>query len=244
MAVTRLSLTDFRSYADALLAPGPGFVILTGENGAGKSTLIKLLMGLYVPTEGAVLLDGVSLASFDEDEWHSLLGVLQQDFIHYYFATVRENVVYGDTTSRPDDERLKQALKQAEADSFVEKLPKGVDTLPNQWFEHEDGTNGIDLSGGQWQRVALARNFYRQAPIVVLDEPTSAIDALAESRIFARLFDRHERTVVVISHRFTTIKKADVVYMLKGGEIVEQGTSDELVARRGEFYTMFESQIK
>ena len=219
-------------------------VAIVGENGAGKSTLMKLLMGLYHPTTGEILVDGVPLASIDEDEWHRYLGVLQQDFIEYYFANVRENVVYGDTSVEPDEERFERALQRAEASAFVRKLPKGADTIPNQWFEHDDGTNGVDLSGGQWQRIALARNFYRQAPIGILDEPTSAIDALAEARIFGRLFGEHGNTMIVVSHRFTTVKKADVIYMLKDGKIVERGTSDELVANRGEFYTMFESQIK
>jgi len=219
-------------------------IAIVGENGAGKSTLMKLLMGLYRPTEGEILIDDVPLSSINEEAWHRYLGVLQQDFIQYYFASVRDNVLYGDTSLEPDDARFERALERAEASAFVRKLPKQADTIPNQWFEHDDGTNGIDLSGGQWQRVALARNFYRQAPIGILDEPTSAIDALAESRIFGRLFGEHGNTMIVISHRFTTVKKADVIYMLKDGKIVERGTSDELVARRGEFYTMFESQIK
>jgi len=219
-------------------------VALVGENGAGKSTLVKLLMGLYRPTSGEILVDDVPLSLIDEATWHRYLGVLQQDFIEYYFATIRENVVYGDTANEPDVARFERALERAEASEFVRKLPKQADTIPNQWFEHDDGTNGVDLSGGQWQRVALARNFYRQAPIGILDEPTSAIDALAEARIFGRLFGDHGNTMIVISHRFTTVKKADIIYMLKGGKIVERGTSDELVARKGDFYTMFESQIK
>lgn len=110
-------------------------------------------------------------------------------------------------------------------------------------MEDDEGKNGTGLSGGQWQRLALARNFYRNSPIIILDEPTSAIDALAESRIFQHLFDDKERTVITISHRLTTIKKADVIFMLKEGRLVEQGSYDELVAKRGDFYTMFESQL-
>jgi ATP-binding cassette subfamily B protein/ATP-binding cassette subfamily C protein len=110
-------------------------------------------------------------------------------------------------------------------------------------MEHNDGTKGVDLSGGQWQRLALARNFYRDSPIIILDEPTSAIDALAESRIFKQLFADKKRTVITISHRLTTVEKADVIFMLKDGKIVEQGTHAELVALRGAYYTMFESQI-
>lgn len=218
-------------------------IAIVGENGAGKSTLMKLLMGFYQPDSGSILVDGVSLASINEHEWHRQLGVLQQSFVHYNFMNMRENVELGDVTQPRDDARLERALEQAEAKAFVEKLPKQLDTIPNQWYEHDDGTNGVDLSGGQWQRLALARNFYRQSPIVILDEPTSAIDALAESRIFNRLFSKHDNTIIVISHRYTTIKKADVVYMMKDGRIVESGTSQELIARRGEFYRLFESQL-
>ena len=219
-------------------------VAIVGENGAGKSTLIKLLLGLYQPTRGQVLLDNVSLTDINKSSWHSYLGVLQQDFIKYRFATAYENVVYGDVQRSYDEQHYQRSIKQAEASTFIDKLPKKRDTILGQWFEHDDGINGVDLSGGQWQRLALARNFYRQAPIVILDEPTSAIDALAESRIFARLFGKHGNTIIAISHRYTTIKKADVVYMMQNGKIVEQGSVDELVARRGEFYKMFASQIE
>ena len=118
-----------------------------------------------------------------------------------------------------------------------------MDTELNKWNEDDDGNPGTNLSGGQWQRLALARNFYRDAPVIILDEPTSAIDALAESRIFSRLFKEKNKTIITISHRLTTVKKADVIYMMKNGKIVERGTCDELVAKKGEFYSMFESQI-
>lgn len=113
----------------------------------------------------------------------------------------------------------------------------------SKWLEHEDGTKGTNLSGGQWQRLVLARNFYRDTLYVVLDEPTSAIDALAESRIFKRLFETHNKTVITVSHRLSTVKRADVIYMMEKGKIAEQGTYDQLLAKRGKFYTMFESQL-
>ena len=113
----------------------------------------------------------------------------------------------------------------------------------DSWIESDGGEKGVRISGGQWQRIALARNFYRNAPIVILDEPTSAIDALAEARIFERLFKRKDKTIITISHRFTTVKKASMIYMMKDGRIVEQGTCDELLAKRGEFFAMFESQL-
>ena len=218
-------------------------VAIVGENGAGKSTLIKLLTGLYVPTSGSILLNDKSLESIDVNEWHKYLGVLQQNYLEYGFATARDNVYYGDVSHPFDKTRYDEALSRAEAKSVIEKLPAKEKTFLSTWMEDDAGNNGVDLSGGQWQRVALARNFYRDSPIIILDEPTSAIDALAESRIFKNLFDTG-KTIITISHRLTTIEKADIVYMLKEGRLVEQGTAAELIAQKGEFYHMFESQIK
>lgn len=218
-------------------------IAIVGENGAGKSTFIKILLGLYKPTQGVVTLDGKNLHAYDPASWHKYLAVLQQDFQSYTFTTARSNIVFGNIAAKYSNEKLVAAAKQAEAQEFLEKLPKSYDTLMGKWMEHTDGTSGVSLSGGQWQRLALARNFYRDSPIIILDEPTSAIDALAESRIFKRLFADKRRTVVAISHRLSTVEKADIIYMFEAGQIVEQGTYDELVANRGRFYRMFESQI-
>lgn len=219
-------------------------VAIVGENGAGKSTLIKIITGLYKPTQGRVLLDGVDLQSISIMSWHKLLGVLQQDYLAYGFATAKDNIYFGDTSQPLDESRLNEAMDRAEARSFLEKLPKGVNNYVYNWMEHADGTKGENLSGGQWQRLALARNFYRDSPIIILDEPTSAIDALAESRIFKHLFADTKRTVITISHRLTTVERADVIFMLQDGRIVEQGTHSELVEKRGAYYTMFESQLR
>ncbi len=218
-------------------------IALVGENGAGKSTLIKLLLGLYQPTEGKVLLDGVDLADIQVADWHRKLGVLQQDFTKYSFASARDNVLLGDVAKSADETRFNEALDAAEARGFLEKLPKGLDNFVHQWIEHDDGTPGVDLSGGQWQRLALARNFYRDSPIVILDEPTSAIDALAEARIFKRLFALKDKTIITVSHRLTTVQKADVIYVLQNGQIVEQGSHAELVRKKGAYHTLFESQL-
>lgn len=218
-------------------------VAIVGENGAGKSTLIKLLSGLYSPSEGSITLDGTPLGDFSLDSWHKQLAVLQQDYLSYSFATARDNVYYGKVSKPFDRDAFEAALAKAEAGEFISRLPKGEDSYVSPWMAHPDGTNGVDLSGGQWQRMALARNFYRQAPVIILDEPTSAIDALAESRIFNHLFADTSQTLIIISHRLTTIERADVIYMLKDGRVAEQGTAKELIEKRGEFFTMFESQI-
>jgi ATP-binding cassette, subfamily B, bacterial len=218
-------------------------VAIVGENGAGKSTLIKLLLGLYDPTDGTVLIDGKDLRTIAISDWHKQLGVLQQDYLAYKFATAKENIHYGDVEKGIDAERYHNAVDMAEAKKFLSKLPKKDDSYISTWMEDSDGNNGVDLSGGQWQRLALARNFYRSSPIVILDEPTSAIDALAESRIFKHLFADRQKTVVTISHRLTTIEKSDIIYMLQDGKVVERGTYEELVRNKKEFYTMFESQL-
>lgn len=218
-------------------------VAIVGENGAGKSTLIKLILGLYSPAKGEVALDDTPLSRLNLEDWHKYIGVLQQDFIDYSFASAKDNITFGDISKPADDTRLATAMQDAGADGFINKLPKGPDTYVNQWLEHEDGTAGVDLSGGQWQRLALARNFYRDSPVIILDEPTSAIDALAEARIFKKLFAKKDKTVITISHRLTTVQKADVIYVLENGEVVEQGSHGDLLQKRGAYFRLFESQL-
>ncbi len=219
-------------------------VAIVGENGAGKSTLIKLIMGLYDPGSGRILLDDTLLSELDPESWHQRIAMLGQDFIRYWFATIKENVVFGDVSRAPDTARMEQAMRDAEFHSVASKLEHGVDTYIERWMAQDnDEATATELSGGQYQRLALARNFYRDAPIIILDEPTSAIDALAEARIFKHLFAQKDKTIITISHRLSTVQKADIVYMMEDGRIVEQGTAKELIARKGAFYTMFESQL-
>ena len=218
-------------------------IAIVGENGAGKSTLIKILTGLYNPTSGTVLLDGRNLKDLDIASWHGYISSLQQDYLRYIFTSVKDNIYFGDVSRPFDKQRYDAAVSGAEAKQMIAKLPKKDDSYIMTWMEHDDGTPGVSLSGGQNQRLALARNLYRDSPIIILDEPTSAIDALAESRIFKHLFADKTKTVITISHRLTTVEKADIIYMLQDGQIVEQGTHDELVAKKGAYYTMFESQL-
>lgn len=218
-------------------------VAIVGENGAGKTSFIKLLLGFYRPTEGEIYINDIPLKDINLASWHKKTGVLLQDFSRYSFATIGENITFGDIDKKPTKESIDAATEAAEAKEMISELPRGLDTPAATWFEEEEGTQ---LSGGQWQRTALGRNFYRQAPVVILDEPTSAIDASAEASIFDRLFDRkNKNTVITISHRLTTIENANIIYVFKHGNIVQQGLHEELSKdRNGEYFKMFRRQLK
>lgn len=237
--------TNITVLDDVSLSIGAGqHIAIVGENGAGKSTIVKLIMGLYTPTNGSIRVDGTSLADVNPESWHRYIAMLGQEFISYYFATIDENITLGDVTRKPDQARIATAMKQAEFTDIATKLERGGETYIERWMaEDNDEATATELSGGQYQRLALARNFYRDSPVVILDEPTSAIDALAESRIFKRLFADKSKMIITISHRLSTVEKADVIYMFEQGKIAEQGTHAELVAKKGAYYHMFESQL-
>jgi len=218
-------------------------IAIVGENGAGKSTFIKLLTGLYLPTSGSIGLDGVSIEDIKVGSWHKMIGLLNQDYLEYSFATAKDNIYFGDVSRPFDKKRFDEALRMAEAKDFVDKLPKKEATYLYAWMEDADGQKGMNISGGQWQRLALARNFYRDSKIIILDEPTSAIDALAESRIFKHLLEKNDSTIVTVSHRLSTAKRADRIIMMENGHIVEDGTHKELVALKGAYFRLFESQL-
>jgi ABC-type multidrug transport system fused ATPase/permease subunit len=220
------------------LAVRPGELLaLVGDNGAGKSTLIKLLLRLFDPDSGRVLIGGVDLAACEPTAVRSRIAVVFQDFARYQF-TLRETVRLGDPERVGDDEQVWDALRRAGLDGFVASLPAGFDTQLGPLFP-----GGRDLSGGQWQRLALARLFYRNADVLVLDEPTASLDADSEAVTFGRLkSELNSRIGVVSSHSFSTVRTADRVGVLHEGKLVELGTHDDLVAAGGRYAELFERQ--
>lgn len=212
-------------------------VALVGENGSGKTTLAKLLCGLYRPTSGAVEWDGVALQCFDREQLNRCIAGVFQDYATFPFS-VRENIGFGDI-SRPDDSiGLQRAAAQAGIAHVVTGLPSGWETRLSPEYE-----GGADLSIGQWQRLALARAFFRDAPFLVLDEPTASLDPRAEAELFESLRDLYVgRTVVLISHRLSSVRDADRIYVLSYGRVIEQGTHDQLMAARGHYAELFTLQ--
>ena len=214
-------------------------IALVGLNGAGKTTLIKLLTRLYDPTEGQILLDGVDLREYDLASLHQRFGVIFQDYVRYQF-TVRENIGFGQVDALDDFNRIQDAAQRGGAVPVIEKMPQGYDTLLGRRWE-----KGQELSGGQWQKIALARAFMRDAEVLVLDEPTSALDAEAEYEVFRRFGELIEdRIAVLISHRFSTVRMADRIVVLSAGRIVELGSHAELIQQNGAYARLFNLQAE
>jgi ATP-binding cassette subfamily B protein len=221
---------------DFSLSPGERLA-LVGENGAGKTTLVKLLARLYDPTEGRILLDGVDLREYDVESLRRNVGVIFQDFVRYDFL-LKENIAVGNIGRITDEPAIRTAAERSLADSVVQRLTGGYDQMLGKRFE-----GGVDLSGGEWQKVALARAYMRDAQLLILDEPTAALDARAEYEVFLRFSELTKgRMAVLISHRFSTVRMADRILVLKGGELVEQGTHEALVARQGLYAELFQLQ--
>jgi ATP-binding cassette, subfamily B, bacterial len=218
------------------IRPGE-LMALVGENGAGKSTLVKLLLRFYDPDRGSVRVSGVDLKEVDPEVLRSRIGVLFQDYASYEL-TIRENVVMGRPQSAADDERVMEALRDARSDWLLRKMPNGLDSRVGRLFE-----GGHDLSGGEWQRLALARIMYRDADIWILDEPTSSLDPEAEAAIFAELKENLKgRIGIVISHRFSTVRIADRIAVIADGHVKELGTHEELLRAAGRYAQLFELQ--
>ncbi|GEN29406.1 ABC transporter permease [Halovibrio variabilis] len=219
------------------LAPGQSLA-LVGENGSGKTTLIKLLTRLYHPTQGRILLDGSDLRDWSTQALRERTGVIFQDFVRYQLQ-VGENLGVGDTHAFNDQQRWQQAARHGMADDFITQMASGYQTQLGRWFK-----NGQELSGGQWQKIALSRAYMREnADIIVLDEPTAAMDAAAEAEVFYR-FREHSRDkmAILISHRFSTVRSADIILVIDQGYIIERGTHEELLAAEGRYAKLFQLQ--
>jgi ATP-binding cassette subfamily B protein len=221
-----------------LVLPKGQSLALVGENGAGKTTFIKLLAGLYRPTEGRVLLDGKDLRDWDETELRRRIGVIFQDFNQYQLL-LRENVGFGSVEHLDDEVRTQRAVERGGARELVSGLSDGLDTQLGRWFK-----SGAELSGGQWQKVALARAFMREeADILILDEPTAALDAEAEHAVFERFRQLTAgRTAILISHRFPTVRMADRILVLEHGRVIEDGSHADLLAAGARYAHLFRLQ--
>jgi len=213
-------------------------VALIGINGAGKTTFVKLLCRFYDPQEGRILINGHDLKTLDLEAWYSLIGILFQDYANYHLTT-KEIIALGRTSKATDLEKVKESARAAEADTFIAEWEKNYDQQLGSWL------GGIEPSIGQWQKLALARTFYRDPRILILDEPTSSIDAEAEAKIFEKLEALpKDRTVILISHRFSTVRQADQIVVIEDGKIKEHGRHEELLKKKGTYAKLFNLQAK
>jgi ATP-binding cassette subfamily B protein len=218
------------------LSPGQR-VALIGENGQGKTTIVKLITRLYDPTEGQILLDGVDLREYDLDDLHSEIGVIFQDFMRYEM-TARENIAVGRIEMPHTPNEIEHAAEKSLAAGVIAKLMGGYDQMLGRRFD-----GGVDLSGGEWQKLALARAYLRDSQLLILDEPTAALDARSELEVFERFAELTQgKMALLISHRFSTVRMADRIVVLEGGRLVEEGSHSQLIALGGRYAAMFEMQ--
>ncbi|OKL40800.1 ABC transporter ATP-binding protein [Pontibacter flavimaris] len=212
---------------------------LVGENGAGKTTLVKLLARLYEPTEGRILLDGIDLREYDLNDLRHQVGIIFQDYVRFQM-TASDNIAIGQISNISDKERIQGSAHKSLADLVIQRLPDKYEQVLGKRFN-----KGVELSGGEWQKVALARAYMRDAQLLILDEPTSALDARAEHEVFLRFSELIEgRTAVLISHRFSTVRMADRILFLEQGQLKELGTHEELLAQNGKYAELFHLQAK
>lgn len=212
---------------------------LVGENGAGKTTLVKLLARLYDPTEGKIFLDGIDLREYDLEELRHEIGVIFQDFVHYHMKA-SENIAVGRIEERENLQRIRHSAERSLADGVINKLPNGYEQILGKRF-----ATGVDLSFGEWQKVALARAYMRDAQLLILDEPTASLDARAEHEVFQRFADLTKgKSAILISHRFSTVRMADRIIVLNNGEILETGTHEELLKLKGRYAELFNLQAE
>ena len=210
---------------------------LVGENGAGKTTLVKLLTRLYDPVEGRIMLDGHDLRKYNLDGLRDAVGVIFQDYVKYHL-TATENIAVGLIDERKNEARIKEAARQSLADKVIENLPNGYQQMIGRWFKQ-----GTNLSGGEWQKIAIARAYMRDAQLLILDEPTASLDARAENEAFRRFVElTFDKCAVLISHRFSTVRMADRIVVLHEGKLLEHGTHDELLAVGGRYSELFQMQ--
>ncbi len=229
---TRTVLKNF----DMVLRPGER-IALIGENGQGKTTIVKLITRLYDPTEGQILLEGVDLREYSLEDLHRNIGVIFQDFVRFEM-TARENIAIGRVERVNDQPELELAAHKSLADTVIGKLPGGYDQMLGRRFE-----GGVELSGGEWQKIALARAYLRDAQLLILDEPTAALDARSELEVFERFAELTEgKMALLISHRFSTVRMADRIVVLSGGRLIEEGNHQQLMAAGGVYAGMFEMQ--
>jgi ATP-binding cassette subfamily B protein len=218
------------------LAPGER-IALIGENGQGKTTVVKLITRLYDPTEGQILLDGIDLREYSLDDLHQEMGVIFQDFMRYEM-TAKENIAVGRVEIPHTQEEIESAAHKSLAEGVIEKMTHGYDQVLGRRFE-----GGVDLSGGEWQKIALARAYLRDAQLLILDEPTAALDAKSELEVFERFAELTAgKMALLISHRFSTVRMADRIVVLEGGRLVEEGSHPQLMALGGRYASMFEMQ--
>jgi ATP-binding cassette subfamily B protein len=215
-------------------------VAFVGENGAGKTTIIKLLLRFYDAAEGRILIDGTDIRELDLPSYYHHIGVLFQNFNDYPFS-VRDNIALGRVENFKDDAAVYKAAKVANAEPFIKKYPKQYDQVLEIGFK-----DGVEPSGGQWQRIALARALFRDAGILILDEPTASVDAKSEYEIFKTLETQSkDKTTIIISHRFSTVRRAKSIFVMRNGEIVEQGSHAQLMKHgEGLYKEMFDKQAE